>query len=106
MTESVPGAVGETAGVYQVAQFSEGMARLAGLFTAHPELKGLLATVDAAGHVDIVAHADHGVLRDWIRALPTARHTKGLFTLQSGPAFEEVLTEGSLTVHVRPMAGS
>jgi hypothetical protein len=100
---------GETAAVYathaQVTAFGAGMALLAEVFTAHPELRGLQATVDQAGHVDIIAYAEHGVLRDWIHALPAAKRTKGLFTLQSGPAYEEVLTEGSLTIHVRPRGG-
>jgi hypothetical protein len=100
------GGMGDTAGVYAVHSFSEGMARLATLFQSHPELKGLQATVDQMGHVDIIAYAEHGVLRDWIHALPEAKRSKGLFTLQSGLAYEEVLTEGPLTIHVRPRGGA
>lgn len=109
MTESIPGGIGQTASVYaahaQVTQFSLGMARLSELFHDHPELRGLQATVDQAGHVDIIAYAETGVLRDWIRALPTARRSQDLFTLQSGAAIEELLIDGSLTVHVRPRTG-
>jgi len=99
------GGMGDTAGAYAVHGFSEGMTRLAQLFSLHPELRGLQATVDLVGHVDIIAYAEHGVLRDWIHALPAAKRSKGLFTLQSGPAYEEVLTEGLLTIHVRPRGG-
>lgn len=97
------GGLGDTAGVYSVHSFAEGMARLTALFASHPELRGLAATVDQVGHVDIIATAEPGVLRNWIHALPTARRERGLFTLHSGAAFEEVLREGSLTVHVRPL---
>lgn len=99
------GQMGETAAAHAVSQFHAGMTRLAWLFSQHPELKGLQATVDQRGHVDIIAYADHGVLRDWIHALPEAKRTKGLFTLQSGPAFEELLTADHLTIHVRPKGG-
>lgn len=99
---SPQGELGPTASAYKVSRFADGMA-LAWLFSQHPELKGLAATIDQSGHVDIIAHAETGVLRDWIRALPTARHTQDLYTLQSGAAFEHVLIDGSLTVHVRPL---
>jgi len=98
----VTGGMGEVAGVYAVHSFSEGMTRLATLFSSHPELRGLQATVDQLGHVDIIAMAEPGVLHDWIHALPAARREKGLFTLHSGPAYEEVLRIDNLTVHVRP----
>jgi len=103
---STPGGIGDTAGVYAVHTFSEGMARLATLFSSHPELRGLQATVDQLGHVDIVAVAEPGVLHDWIHALPSARREKGLFTLHSGPAYEEVLQAEGMTVHVRPRGQS
>lgn len=101
MTETAPGALGESAGAYSVHSFAEGMARLTALFASHPELKGLAATVDSGGHVDIIAVADNGVLRDWIRALPGARHHKDLYSVHYGHEWEEVLSEGPLTVHVR-----
>lgn len=103
---TTPSGPGDTANVYAVHIFSEGMASLAVLFSAHPELRGLQATVDQLGHVDIIAYAETGVLRDWIRALPAARHTHDLYTLQSGAAIEDVLRDGLLTVHVRPKAGA
>ena len=110
MTEQIPGpipgAVGQTAVVYQVTQFRDGMARLAHLFQIHPELRGLRATVDEGGHVDIIAVAEAGVLHDWIHALPAARREKALFSIHSGLALEEVLRDGPLTVHVRPKAGA
>lgn len=106
---TAPGGPGETGAAYathaQLTAFGAGMALLAQVFTAHPELRGLQATVDHAGHVDIIAYAETGVLRDWIRALPTARRSQDLFTLQSGAAIEELLIDGSLTVHVRPRTG-
>lgn len=98
--------MGETAGAYSVHSFAEGMARLTALFTSHPELKGLAATVDSGGHVDIIVQAEPGVLHNWVHALPTASRTKGLFSIHSGSAFEEILRDGPLTVHVRPKAGA
>lgn len=99
--------MGETAGAYSVQSFAEGMARLTALFQSHPELKGVHAEVDRVGHVDIIAVAEHGVLRDWAHALPTARRERGLFTLHSGATWEEVLVDSALnlTVHVRPRGG-
>lgn len=108
MTETTPGALGETAAIYKTQAFTTGMARLAALFVAHPELQGLHAEVDHAGHVDIIAIGEPGVLRDWSHALPTARRERGLFTLHSGAAWEDVLQESALdlTIHVRPKAGA
>ncbi|HEY9373271.1 hypothetical protein [Streptomyces sp.] len=106
MTGPIPGGAGETAVVYQVTQFRDGMARLAHLFRLHPELKGLRATVDEVGHVDIIAVAEAGVLHDWIHALPAARREKALFSIHSGLQLEEVLRDGPLTVHVRPKPGA
>lgn len=102
MNGPIPGAIGETAQTYKVTQFRDGMARLAHLFQIHPELKGLQATVDRQGHVDIIAVAEPGVLHDWIHALPAARREKALFSIHSGLELEEVLIDGPLTVHVRP----
>jgi hypothetical protein len=104
MTETTPSGLGATAAVYKTQSFTTGMANLAQLFQTHPELKGVQATVDSAGHVDIVAVADKGVLRDWIRALPGARHSKDVYAVHYGHEWEEVLTSGPLTVHVRPQA--
>lgn len=105
---TAPGGMGEVAGAYSVHSFAEGMARLTALFSSHPELKGLAATVDSVGHVDIIAVAENGVLRDWIRALPTAEHRRDLYSVHYGHEWEEVLVEGPLTVHVRrpPKAGA
>lgn len=103
MSEPIPGALGETAAAYKTQSFTTGMANLAQLFQSHPELKGLQATVDSAGHVDIVAAAERGVLHDWVRAIPTATRERGLYTIHSGLAYEEILRDGSLTVHVRPV---
>jgi hypothetical protein len=99
--------MGEVAGVYAAHSFTAGMTRLAELFSLHPELQGLHAEVDQAGHVDIIAVGEPGVLRSWIHALPTARRERGLFTLHSGPSWEEVLQapDLDLTVHVRPRGG-
>jgi hypothetical protein len=97
--------MGETASAHAVSQFHAGMSRLAWLFSQHPELKGLQATVDQQGHVDIIVNAGAGVLHDWVHALPEAKRTRGLFSLQSGPAFEELLTADHLTIHVRPKGG-
>lgn len=106
---TAPSGPGETAAAYSAhnhaTAFGAGMALLAQVFTTHPELRGLKATVDEVGHVDIIAYAETGVLRDWIRAFPAATRTQGLFTLQSGAAFEDLLQEGALTVHVRPRGG-
>lgn len=102
--------MGETAGTYKavqdVASFTAGMARLAELFVSHPELQWLQATTDPTGHVDIIVSAGTGVLRDWVHALPAARRKQDLFSIHSGAAFEELLLDGSLTVHVRPRAGA
>lgn len=98
--------MGEVAGVYAAHSFTAGMANLAMLFQTHPELRGVQATVDSAGHVDIIAAAERGVLHDWVRAIPTATREKGLYTIHSGLAYEEVLRDGSLTVHVRPVGAS
>lgn len=99
------GGMGDTAGAYAVHGFSEGMTRLAALFQSHPELLWVRATADPAGHVDIIVDAGTGVLHAWVHALPEARRKQDLFSLQSGAAIEEVLTDGSLTVHVRPRGG-
>lgn len=106
MTETTPGALGETAAIYKTQAFTTGMARLAALFVQHPELQGLHAEVDHAGHVDIIAIGEPGVLRDWSHALPAARRERGLFTLHSGAAWEDVLVDGALSIHVRPKAGA
>jgi hypothetical protein len=102
---SAPGGIGETAGTYKavndVAQFTDGMARLAELFLHHPELKWLQATTDPAGHVDIIVSAGTGVLRDWVHALPSARRKQDIYSIHSGAAYEELLVDGFLTVHVR-----
>lgn len=102
---TAPGA-GETAGVYSVHSFSEGITRLADLLKSHPELVWVRASADPAGHVDIIVDAGTGVLHDWVHALPTARRKQDLFSLHSGAAVEEVLIDGSITVHVRPRAGA
>jgi hypothetical protein len=98
--------MGETAGAYAVAGFSEGIARLADLLKAHPELVWVRASADTAGHVDIIVDAGTGVLHNWVHALPTARRKQDLFSLHSGAAVEEVLIDGTLTVHVRPRGGA
>ena len=100
-----PGGPGDTANVYAVHGFSEGMTRLAQLFTLHPELLWVRATADPAGHVDIIVDAGTGVLHAWVHALPEARRKQDLFSLQSGAAVEEVLMDGLLTIHVRPRGG-
>jgi hypothetical protein len=102
----VTGGMGEVAGVYAVHSFSEGMARLAQLLTAHPELVWVRATADPAGHVDIIVDAGTGVLHRWVHALPDARRKQDLFSLHSGAAVEEVLLDGTITVHVRPRGGA
>ncbi len=99
------GSMGETAGVHAVHSFSEGMTRLAQLFTLHPELLWVRATADPAGHVDIIVDAGTGVLHAWVHALPEARRKQDLFSLQSATAVEEVLMDGLLTIHVRPRGG-
>lgn len=103
---TIPGGLGETAAAYKTQSFTTGMSRLAALFVAHPELQGLHAEVDQAGHVDIIAVGEPGVLRAWVHALPAARRERGLFTLHSGAAWEDILTENGLTIHVRPSGGS
>lgn len=105
---TTPSGMGEVAGVYAAHSFTAGMTRLAALFVDHPELQGLHAEVDQAGHVDIIAVGEPGVLRSWVHALPAARRERGLFTLHSGPCWEEVLQDPSLglTVHVRPTGGA
>ena len=97
--------MGQTAGAYAVAGFSEGITRLADLLRAHPELVWVRATADPAGHVDIIVDAGTGVLHHWVHALPAARRKQDLFTIHSGAAIEEILFDGSLTVHVRPRGG-
>lgn len=106
MTEPIPGALGETAAAYQVAKFSDGMARLAQVFLDHPELVWLKANSNPDGHVDIIVNAGTGILHDWVHALPFARRKQDLYSLHSGAAIEEVLTEGPLTIHIRPKAGA
>jgi hypothetical protein len=101
MTESIPGGPGQTAQVYQVANFSNGMARLAQVFLDHPELVWLRANTNPDGHVDIIVNAGTGVLHAWVHALPSARRKQDLYSLHSGAAIEEILTDGPLTVHVR-----
>lgn len=105
MTESIPGGLGATAGAYSVQSFNEGIARLAELLRSHPELVWVRAMADPAGHVDIIVDAGTGVLHNWVHALPTARRKQDLFSLHSGAAIEEILVDGSLTVHVRPRSG-
>lgn len=104
-----PGGPGETASTYaavrEIDQFSNGMARLAALFSDHPELKWLSATTDPTGHVEIIVNAGTGILRDWVHALPTARRKQDLYSVHSGAAIEEILIEGPITVHVRPRGG-
>ncbi len=99
------GGPGETAGTYAVHSFSEGITRLANLLSQHPELVWVRASTDTAGHVDIIVDAGTGVLHRWVHALPEARRRQDLFSLQSGAAIEEVLIDGSLTIHVRPRGG-
>lgn len=107
---SPQGELGATAGTYKamqdVAAFTDGMARLAQLFVSHPELQWLQATTDPTGHVDIVVSAGTGVLRDWVHALPSARRKQDIYSIHSGAAFEELLVDGPLTVHVRPRGGA
>jgi hypothetical protein len=86
--------------VSQVVQFQDHMTWLVGLFTAHPELRAVKATVDQ-GHIDIIAEAAPGVLRDWIRALDPAVHEEGMYRIHSGLLTEDVLRSGHATVHVR-----
>jgi hypothetical protein len=101
----VNGQMGETASAHAVHSFSEGMTRLAALFSSHPELMWVRATADPSGRVDIIVDAGTGVLHNWVHALPEARRKQDLFSLQSGAAIEEVLIDGTLTVHVRPRVG-
>lgn len=103
---STPSGMGDTAGAYAVHSFAAGMARLAWIFQMHPELRGVQAVVDQTGHVDIVATAEPGVLHDWVHALPNARREQGLFSIHSGAAYEVVLVDEALTVHVRPVGGA
>jgi hypothetical protein len=98
--------MGETAGLYSVQSFTEGITRLADLLKSHPELVWVRASADPAGHVDIIVDAGTGVLHAWVHALPSARRKQDLFSIHSGAAIEEVLVDGSLTVHVRPRAGA
>lgn len=100
-----PHGIGETASAYSMQSFSEGMTRLAELLRSHPELVWVRASADPAGHVDIIVDAGTGVLHSWVHALPTARRKQDLYSLHSGAAIEEVLVDGSLTVHVRPRGG-
>jgi hypothetical protein len=101
---STPGGPGETAAIYQavnqVEQFQVHMQWLVSLFTVHPELRAVSATVDK-GHIDIIAEAAPGVLRDWIRALDPAVQTEGLYAVHYGLAEEDILRSGHATVHVR-----
>lgn len=101
MTESTPSGLGETAAIYKTQAFTTGMARLAALFVQHPELQGLHAEVDHAGHVDIIAIGEPGVLRDWSHALPAARRERGLYSVHYGQEWEDVLVAGELRIHVR-----
>ena len=100
-----PGGPGQTAGVYAIQSFNEGIARLADLLKSHPELVWVRAMADTAGHVDIIVDAGTGVLHNWVHALPVARRKQDLFSIHSGAAIEEILVDGSLTVHVRPRGG-
>lgn len=100
---TAPGGPGETAGVYAVHAFGEGMTQLAKVFLQHPELKWIQATSNPDGHVDIIVNAGTGVLHSWIHALSPGAHRKqDLYSLQSGAAIEEIVIDGPLTVHVRP----
>lgn len=107
---SAPGGIGETAGSYaavaKVDSFSQGMSQLAELFQHHPELRWVQASTDPTGHVDIIVLAGTGILRDWVHALPNARRKQDLFSVHSGAAFEDLLIDGPLTVHVRPGGGA
>jgi len=101
---SAPGGAGDTANVYQavnqVEQFQVHMQWLVSLFSLHPELRAVSATVDK-GHIDIIAEAAPGVLRDWIRALDPKVHEEGVYRVHHGWADEDVLKNGHATVHVR-----
>jgi hypothetical protein len=107
---TAPGGPGITGSAYaavaHIDSFSQGMARLAELFTSHPELRWMQASTDPEGHVDIIVSAGTGVLHSWVHALPTARRTKDLYSVHSGAAYEDVLTEGMLKVHVRKGSGA
>lgn len=102
---TAPGGMGEVAGAYSVHSAMEGIARLAELMKSHPELVWVRASADPAGHVDIIVDAGTGVLHNWVHAMPSARRKQDLFSIHSGAAVEEILIDGSLTVHVRPRGG-
>jgi len=105
---STPGGPGETAAIYQavnqVEQFQVHMQWLVSLFSVHPELRAVSATVDK-GHIDIIAEAAPGVLRDWIRALDPRVHEEGLYRVHSGVQYEDVLKADHATVHIRRPVG-
>ena len=102
--DGAPHGLGETAGTYaakaSIDQFTTDMQWLGDLFHRHPELRAVSATV-SKGHIDIVAVAEPGVLRNWVRALDPEVHEKGMYRIHSGLAPEDVLKTGHATVHVR-----
>jgi hypothetical protein len=100
--------MGETATVYaaRAAQFALDMAWVGQLFTDHPHLRGIEATIKP-GHIDITTVGFNGVLRDWDHALPPVivRDT-GFFQLQSGLGIEDILKTGNCTLHCRRPDGN
>lgn len=101
MTAQGPGETARTyAAVREIDNFAQSMAWLAQLFTTHPELRAVSASV-VAGKIDIIADAAPGVLRDWIRALDPVVHEESIYQIHSGVAYEDVLKAGRAVVHVR-----
>lgn len=89
---SPQGVSGETATIYRLCQ----------LFKANPSLHYRSIVIKEDGHVDIACDGASGVVKEWARALPAHRETEGLANTAYGWTEAVVLTEGPITVTVRP----
>ena len=94
-TSGGPYGPGETAVIYRLCQ----------IFKTNPGLHYHSITIHENGRVEVAAVGEHGVLMQWARALPDHRRTAGLATTAYGSTEAVVLTDGPVTVTVRPPFG-
>ena len=105
---SPQGGPGETGNVYAAAHqlFVDRLAEVAALFIQFPRVQATSIQIHPNGRVEITAEGIHGVLRDWVHAVPEHRLRTALVATQYGADEADVLETDHIRVTVRrPLVG-
>mgnify|MGYP001580244575 CR=1 FL=1 len=102
-----PHGPGETANTYATAHalFADRLAEVAALFISFPRVQATSISITPQGRIEITAEGVHGVLRDWVHAVPMHRTSTALVSTTYGADEADVIETDHIKIVVRrPLA--